>query len=288
MSSNHSPYQTTTHGKWILAGEHAVIRGHGALVFPLPDKTLTLRYTPSDTATKLAITPQIDGYESDAMQDLLQQIVEYGLSRVERPLSEIKGDLHIESNIPVGVGMGASAALCVAITRLFTAKQWIAAENEFTFARELEHFFHGQSSGLDIVGVSSERGMYFQHSQAIPLSPTWSPKWRLSFCGQQGPTANCIQSVQKLWTQSPAMGQLIDQKMQNAVLAAKQALEDPYTADSQSHLAKAIHQARACFQEWGLITPVLQRHIQELEEQGALAVKPTGSGGGGFVMSLWQ
>lgn len=288
MSSSNIPYQTTTHGKWILAGEHAVIRGHGALVFPLPDKTLTLSYTPADTATELLISTHMLGHEPDTTQTLLQQILEYGLQRVDRSLMDVKGALHIESNIPVGVGMGASAALCVAITRWFAAQQWIDAKNEFTIARELEHFFHGQSSGLDIVGVGGQIGMYFQNSQATSLNLTWSPKWQLSFCGQQGPTANCIQSVQKIWAQSLDIGQLIDQKMQAAVLTAKQALEDPYTADSQPRLAQAIEQAHACFEEWGLITPVLQQHIQDLRNQGALAVKPTGSGGGGFVMSLWD
>lgn len=31
-------FQTTTYGKWILAGEHAVLRGHSALVFPIKEK----------------------------------------------------------------------------------------------------------------------------------------------------------------------------------------------------------------------------------------------------------
>ena len=80
MSSSNIPYQTTTHGKWILAGEHAVIRGHGALVFPLPDKTLTLSYTPADTATELLISTHMLGHEPDTTQTLLQQILEYGFA----------------------------------------------------------------------------------------------------------------------------------------------------------------------------------------------------------------
>lgn len=280
-------FQTTTHGKWILAGEHAVIRGHGALVFPLLDKTLTLQYTPSDHAAKLHLSTQMLDHDPDTTHDLLQQILAHGLRCIDRSPTTVSGDLHIVSNIPAGVGMGASAALCVAIARWFASQQWISIQDEFTIARDLEHFFHGKSSGLDIIGVSSTTGMHFQNSQAAPLHPTWSPKWQLSFCGQQGPTANCIQTVQQLWANSPDAAQLIDQTMQAAVMAAKQALEDPYTENSQHSLALAIQQAHACFQKWGLITPALQQHMQDLRDQGALAVKPTGSGGGGYVMSLW-
>lgn len=287
LSRNHF-FQTTTHGKWILAGEHAVVRGHGALVFPLLDKTLTLRYTPSNCGATLQFTTQMSDHDQAATQILLQKILQHGLQCVGRSFSSIRGDLHIESNIPVGVGMGASAALCVAITRWFVSQQWIAKEDEFTIARELEHFFHGQSSGLDIIGVSTQTGMYFQHSQAIALSPTWSPKWELTFCGQPGPTAHCVQAVRDLWVKSPDTGQQIDHRMQAAVLGAKHALEAPFTAESQQQLVHAINQAYACFDDWGLITPSLQQHMQNLRMQGALAVKPTGSGGGGYVMSLWE
>jgi mevalonate kinase len=42
------------------------------------------------------------------------------------------------------------------------------------------------------------------------------------------------------------------------------------------------------FSGWGLTTGVLGDHIQQLKDYGALAVKPTGSGDGGYVLSLWR
>lgn len=277
-------YRTSTHGKWILAGEHAVIRGHGALVFPVPEKTLNLHYLPSSTALHIQGRLLED---KDTTQILLRKVLEHGLKHVNRSLTSVNGELYIESNIPVGVGMGASAALCVALTRWFISQQWLSENDEFRVARELEHFFHGQSSGMDIIGVSNQTPMYFQKGQSEPLKLSWMPKWKLSFCGEQGPTAKCVQSVQELWAQFPHKGQALDQQMQAAVMNAKQALETPYTLQNQQDLIQAIQQAHNCFEEWGLITPSLQAHIHDLHTQGALAAKPTGSGKGGYVVSFW-
>ena len=175
-----SEFQTTTHAKWILAGEHAVIRGHAALVFPLLEKTLTLYYKPSDTIG-LRIKGSLLDQDPHTTQILLQNVLERSLQHIQRSFSLLKGEIYIESNIPMGVGMGASAALCVAITRWFISQQWVAPNEAFHLARELEHFFHGQSSGLDIVGVSNTQAMYFQNGQSYALNLGWQPKWQLTF-----------------------------------------------------------------------------------------------------------
>ena len=45
--------------------------------------------------------------------------------------------------------------------------------------------------------------------------------------------------------------------------------------------------AKDCFEQWGLIDSSVQAEMDRLSAQGALAVKPTGSGGGGYLLSLW-
>lgn len=284
-------FQTTTHGKWILAGEHAVIRGHGALVFPLLEKHLVLDYCHASThpSQGLLLDAHIADRNSEEMCALLKHLLEYGMQCINQSYAALQGHLRISSTIPVGVGMGASAALCVAVARWFTAQHWIKEHEQYGIARELEHVFHGQSSGLDIAGVSSSNGIYFQQGHTEPLKLTWSPKWRLSSCDQQGPTSECIHKVQQLWLNHPSEAEQLDVQMQHSVNTAKQALEAHNPEKKhQIDLAAAIHQAQNCFKRWGLITPALEQHMQTLYRQGALAVKPTGSGGGGYVMSLWE
>lgn len=276
-------FQTTTHGKWILAGEHAVLRGHPALVFPINDKQLTLTYQTSKAALTVRCT---DKQTNVNLETLFWSVLEYGLRRLNQSQLKLTGCMQLQNTIPIGAGMGASAALCVAVSRWFAAQQLIPCEDTQSFAKELEHLFHGKSSGLDIAGSAADCGVLFQNNHSFPIQQTWQPNWSLSFCGKTAMTSTCIQQVQRLWQDYPKQAQSIDLQMHDSVLTAKKALEND-RLESLPQLTRAINQACDCFQQWGLINQQLQQHMQALLNQGALAVKPTGSGNGGYVASLW-
>ncbi len=276
-------FTTTTHGKWILAGEHAVLRGKGALVFPVKEKNLILDYQSGEKELRA----RYDGEHGDTMHVLFWSVLEQGLQLLNSSLNRISGRFQLTSNLPVGVGLGASAALCVAMARWFAAQNFLPTERVADFAKELENLFHGKSSGLDIIGVSSGTGVYFNQGHCEPIAQQWSPQWYLSSCGQIGITSQCIHQVQELWQNDPIGATNIDETMERAVIGCREALANK-TSDSLLLLTEAIKLAYDCFCKWGLMSKTLLHHIQLLKDAGATAVKPTGSGGGGFVLSVWK
>jgi mevalonate kinase len=275
-------FQTTTYGKWILTGEHTVIRGGAALVFPIKEKHLHFSY---QAGAELKIT-----YAGSSGADfalLFNPVLEYALGCLEKSDDKITGHFHWDANLPVGQGMGASAALCVALTRWLVAQQYLDAKDYFDFAKELEHCFHGKSSGLDIAGVSADSGLYFEKGQSSVIKMAWQPQWYLSSCELTGVTLESVKKVETLHEQNPILALQLDEQMKSSVKQAKTALETQ-TFNNKSILISAINTAKACFEQWGLVNEALQKHMLDLTAKGALAVKPTGSGGGGYVISLWD
>ncbi|HEX4923354.1 MAG TPA: hypothetical protein VFV50_04680 [Bdellovibrionales bacterium] len=272
-------FQTTVHGKFIVAGEHAVLRGSPALVFPVRSRQLSLKYMPSRRPL------EIKSAQEGQVELIAMGLVEKALSLLEHSKSELQGELMFDNTIPVGSGLGASAALCVSVARLLEWKGWLNSEELYEFARELENIFHGESSGVDIAVAALDTPILFERGgRRQKFKPAWTPHWTLSHCGARGLTSDAIARVKQLIADEPERAAMLDAQMKASVLAACEALSAP---GGEALLAKALNEAGRCFRDWGLTQGLLDQKMNELRERGALAVKPTGSGLGGYILSLW-
>lgn len=273
-------FETKVSGKWILAGEHSVLRGVPALVFPLYSRNLFFKYVKNSSELTLVL----EGEHGTELQNLVWGVIDKACELLNFHRSTLTGSISINSNIPIGAGLGASASLCVAVSRWLNALNFLPQDEMYEFARQLENLFHGESSGVDVaVALSAKPLKFYRKGDRKEFAIKWQPKWYISYSGQKGVTSECVAKVKNFITENPALGEVIDRDMLVAVEKCDLALT-LHHSEGFLVLREGMEIANRCFKAWGLLPT---EHAAWLKKHGAAAVKPTGSGGGGYMLSLW-
>jgi mevalonate kinase len=146
------PIQAEACAKVIAYGEHFVLWGGLAVALPLPGVKLRLTLTEG--------APGIDVLEAAKAEKLLGKAFRlFGKRKVPE-------DFHVEcrSDFPPGEGLGGSAALCVALTRLVGRYLEVPEDEDDVVqgANELEKLFHGTPSGIDASTIGFQQPVYLQ------------------------------------------------------------------------------------------------------------------------------
>lgn len=288
-------FKTTHYGKWILAGEHSVLRGSPALAFPLKGLELELKYWKGETPLHV----NFSGKHGEELRLLFFGVLEKALETLGADRGKITGEVHLFSRIPIGAGLGASAALCVAVTKWLSHLGFIKEDDLYEFSRTLENMFHGESSGVDIAVSLLGTGIRFLRAgERTPLELKWQPRLYVSYTGKRGVTSECVAKVKALIAKDPDDGAMIDYDMKRAVALCEKALcgKSLFEVDfrgskvesEEKTLKDALDLAQSCFDRWDLSGPAVKDHMKDLLMAGALSVKPTGSGDGGYVLSYWK
>lgn len=111
------------------------------------------------------------------------------------------------------------------------------------------------------------------------------PQLCISYSGIRGVTKDCVDKVKSLLAADPVKYQAVDQKMSSSVQKMKELVTRASVNDLEWQ--SALNLAQSCFLDWGLVPNEAQKHIDLLTQAGALSCKMTGSGGGGYILSLW-
>ncbi len=247
--------------KLILFGEHAVVHGYPALALGV-DRTTTVSVTAGDDPAHPGTLAK------DRRVASLTQSLFPGLS------------VHIRSDIPVGRGMGSSAALAVALVRAAAAHHGedIDADTVFRRSLEIERIFHGNPSGVD--NAVSDRGgaLLYRRGPPAVLTPLPCPDLPLVVLdsGSSGDTASLVAGVA---ARRPA----IDEHLAAIGAITEQAAAHLHEPDVLGPLMYKNHERLAAI---GVSTPQLDQLVALAMQHGALGAKLSGAGGGGVVVAL--
>lgn len=260
--------------KWILTGEHSVIRGGKAIVFPLKRFRNTVEVLP---ANSLSVNDNL------TENSKINELIERAISFTRMPAQKFMNSYTITSNIPIGAGLGSSAALCANFVKLCITLGY--EEDPISLGRFLENEFHKNSSGLDISVAITGVPLVFKNNivqKRLHLSDM--PRFTLTYCGNKSVTSECVEKVQRLFETDSVLAQELDAKMNSSSELCQEGLE----TQNLQKLTEGIDLGAQVFQAWGLYNDSIKETIADLKLRGALASKPIGSGLGGYIVSLWD
>lgn len=290
--------QTRAPGKLILSGEHSVVYGQPALacaidrythasirkrilpgiVFDLPDldyqKSLTLwglKKLKRRAKQKYQAFLKGDALVSDLVKhpfELAQIAVSQLLVPIGSPLRNGIG-IRLNSDIPMGVGLGSSAAMIVSIVeslnKLFTLN--LSPEHLFEASRNTENFQHGNSSGLDCY-LALHGGCHWvskngTQSRKLPKDP-----FHIILTGMpESSTGESVKHAQPFFTP----------ELLNEFSAVTLNMDQALQKDHQSDLLTAVRYNHQLLTQIQVVPKKVAQFITDIEASGG-AAKICGAG----------
>lgn len=299
MNAKPHTLQVRAPGKLILSGEHAVVYGQPALAMAI-DRHVTVtvsREILPQILFDLADLAHHSNFSLDGLRKLKQRVKrkyhrfirgEYSIREVlEKPFELAQFALgaftdsmrvtlphgvkiRVHSDIPVGCGMGSSAATILSVMSAISHYLQIPLSNEvlYKLALEAENMQHGHSSGLDL-RVAMQGGCLYMHesvtdSLSFPdvsmcLVNTGTP---LSSTGQ------CVEAVAPLF-KSGSIGEDFG--------AVTRALHEAMRVGDRVAMMASVRANQQLLTRLGVVPEPVQAFVRDLEQLNA-AAKVCGAG----------
>ena len=281
--------QSSTPGKIILFGEHAVVYGRPALAVPVTQVHADVEILDSSRPGIWIDAPDVDLHtelNTLASDHPVASVINnfLFLFRVS-PFPNLQ--IKITSTIPVASGLGSGAAVTVALTRALAAHLHCSMSDEDVnaFAYEIEKLHHGTPSGIDNTVVTYARPVYFVRGQPIETFRAGEPFTILiAGTGIPAPTKESVGDVRKLWEADKIKWERVFDSVGDIAKKARVMIE----RGTWELLGELMNQNHMLLQEMTVSSPQLDGLVQAAREAGALGAKLSGGGRGGNLIALVQ
>ncbi len=262
-------YKADACGKVILFGEHSVVYGYPAIALPLKNLRITAIAEESDKDLIEEENPEKKEKIQQSLNTARQML---GISQKFR--------IKLISKIPIGAGLGSSAALNVALLRAL--KPGITAEKTAEAAYEMEKIFHGTPSGIDTTVSAYEKPIFFikgQKPEFIAVNPL---NLVIANTGDRVPTKQVVAEVREKREKETEKYDTIMAKIGEISENARKHLEK----GNINQIGLLMSQNQKLLEQIGVSSPELDNLISIALENGALGAKLSGAGRGGCIIEL--
>jgi mevalonate kinase len=271
------------HSKLILVGEHAVVYGKPAVAIPFP---LKIRAFVQKAEGSISIESDIYTGSIDNFPINLQGIsacIKETLHYLKQPLKGLH--ISIDSAIPIGRGLGSSAAIAVAIVRIlfnFYGEE-LVQDILFALVHIAETYAHGKPSGIDMNAVSNQWPICFQKGkETINLINKGNLCVVVADTGRIGDTRRAVENVRAKYDIEPKKVQKSLDEIEKIAAETKEAL----AAGDMYRLGALLNRNQGELISLGVSDEGLNKLIQTARNEGALGAKLTGGGLGGCLIAI--
>ncbi len=305
MSASEQSHTTRCYApcKLILSGEHAVLYHSPALSMAIDLQTQC--FISQNPAERASIHIQLDDFDLQRTfsfsqwQQQAQQIEqrftqfqnsELGIEQVlsspfdlvlmtlwvfhqQQPIQTAIWQIQLQSEVPIGRGLGSSAAVIVSLlSGLFKQhQQSVDKEKLLQLAKQVESYQHGRSSGLDPATLIYGGLLKYQLDQPIQPLPTQPiTGWLIDSGAPQSHTGECVQAVKQHYQYNDALWAEFKKTATE--------IEQAWSQQNQPALKQAVRDNHRLLSQIGVVPQRVQNFIEQLEQQLDAACKVCGAG----------
>lgn len=265
-------------GKVILLGEHAVVYGVPAIAAGI-ERGVEARATPAEVASlRIAERSALPDDGSD-----LGRAFGALLSALSAMPVAVEADLEL----PPGSGLGASAALGVAISRAVLHALGREPEPELVLraAAAWEGIYHGNPSGIDTAAAATVGCIWYDKQNGpVPLQLGRQLSLAIALAGPPASTKSMVDAVARLRVRRPDVVDKALEGIRALVQNAKLCLE----AGDAPGLGALMNYNQMLLAGLFVSSEGIERCCGLARDAGALGAKLTGAGGGGAVVALCE
>ncbi|MCC7560232.1 MAG: mevalonate kinase [Methanobacterium sp.] len=292
-------------GKAILFGEHAVVYGKPAIAVAVDKRAIVTINEGTTDDIQLKI-PELDVYgsintDTNSITQLtssgeveenpgtfdagIMQYIKCALFQEELNSPLDHGlDIEVDLEIPIGGGLGSSAAITVATlaARARYQEQELSRENLARIAHQVELEVQGAASPLDTT-VSTHGGLLYFTPQrgAVKIKTALKIPLVVGYTSQPGNTGILVAEVRKLRQAHPTIINPILEVMEEITNQARESI----TRGDQKKVGELMNINQGLLDSLGVNTVELSRLVYQARLAGAMGSKITGAGGGGSIIA---
>lgn len=275
-------------GKVILLGEHAVVYGHPAVAVGL-DRGVTVRVEEAQDGPRLdaphwnVAVPLTDAEGARPLSIALERVRKAVAPQLTRFV------LRADDRLPLGAGLGSSAALTVAVARALSAAVGVPLTTAtlMDVVQRAEQVFHGNPSGVDQACVVHGGLIRFQRNAQAPH--------RVEPIALARPVTLVVALMRAHWGTKEAVEALRQRRERqprtvNLLMAELGALATDgvaaLNAGDLAALGEQMDLAHGILHALGVSSDDLDILVRQGRALGALGAKLTGAGVGGATVMV--